>query len=144
MLLPTTNPHWLLYPPTINLLDGTTSQGLSASFTRSARGPSPGSEGDNLPDQSPTPSGSQADCCDECRLVSRPLRSRSPTGRHSRLSNRHPPPHKGISLGSRGRRVRDRLEPAIISRIRSYQGLKNPKHGRTSKRHKVPMDPKSG
>ncbi|KAF8268523.1 hypothetical protein EI94DRAFT_1143238 [Lactarius quietus] len=133
--------------PTFSLAPSA-SQGLCASFTEAVQGPSSGSEGDYLPDQSPTPSGSQEDC--SMSVVSVGL-SPEPfsmaeldaTDAPSQAAS-HSAPHKNIPPTSpwlqSSRPLRD---GGNLSDPVAAKGLKSPKCGRTSKRHKGPMDPRA-
>ncbi|KAI9447350.1 hypothetical protein BJY52DRAFT_1193350 [Lactarius psammicola] len=123
-----------------------TSQGLCAGFTEAVQGPSPGTEGGYLPDQLPTPSGSQEDCWPGMSVTS-VTPSPEPFSVVESDASDHPSPYKDISPASPllpstgppgdGKPIENRKDP------RAAKGLKNPKYARTAKKHKVPMDIKA-
>lgn len=123
------------------------SQSLCARFTEAVQGQSSGSEGDYFPDQSPTPSGSQEDCSMSVVSVTSPepfsIAEPDATDIPSQAAN-HPPPHKDISPPSpwlaSSRPHGDGKNLRIPGAAR---GLKDPKHARTSKRHKDAVDPRA-
>lgn len=116
-----------------------TSQGLCASFTEAALGPSSGSDGDYFPEQSPTPSGSQDDCAMSLASVpspdpfsvAEPDATDAPGPLHKDTT---PASHWSPSSLRNGENLGD---------TGAARGLKSPKHGRTSKRHRDPMDPRA-
>jgi hypothetical protein len=117
--------------------------GLSPGFTKSARGLSPGTEGGNFPDQSPTPSGSQEDCWMSDYGTPSPELDATGVPSGSQTAD-YPAPHTGISLGSPcSPSSRLPVNRDNLKNTRAAKGLKNPKHASTTKRHKVPMDPKA-
>lgn len=123
------------------------SQGLCSGFTEAAQGLSPGTEGGYLPDQLPTPSGSQEDCWISVTSVTpspEPFSVAEPdaTGVSSQSAD-HPPPHKDIS--PRLQSTRPPGDGQLIENrknTRAGKGPKSPKYARTAKRHN-PMDPKA-
>ena len=119
-------------------LSSSTPQGFCASFTK---GPSTGSDGNHLPDQSPTPSGSQ-DCSMSVVSFSpspEPFSIPEPdaTDSPSQTFNR-PPSRQNSSSAS----------PWISSSRPLRNGdnsgaARNPLRGKTSRRHTAPVDPRA-
>lgn len=119
-----------------------TSQGLCASFTEAVQGPSSGSEGDYFPDQSPTPSGSQEDCAMSVASVTpspEPFSVAEPDATDAPALHNDIAHASHWSPSSRSLRNGENLRDTGPARGL----LKSPKHGRTSKRHKDPMDPRA-
>ena len=120
-----------------------TSRGLSASFAEATQGPSSGSDGDYFPEQSPTPSGSQDDCAMSMASVPSPdpFSFAEPDATDASAQS---PLHKDITPASHWSPSSGPLRNGEnLGDTGAARGLKSPKHGRTSKRHRDPVDPRA-